>query len=233
MTKVKITPAEDGILFNWAAGGIQLATENPEMVTFVDAQSNYVLKIKGDGLQSDGETLIDGRVDQLSFFNEKGQLALRVTGEYAGRELGEYLDDGDPAVFESFLFSGSDTFVGSKRDDYIFSGAGDDKISGFAGRDEIYGGIGKDMLTGGLGSDIFFFGPGSGKDKITDFDPNGGGHKQDYLSTGGVAFDDIEFRKAGDDVLMDLGNGDVIRLLDVKLTDIDETDFLQTLPLPL
>jgi Ca2+-binding RTX toxin-like protein len=230
MTKVKITPAEDGILLNWASGGIELVAENTELATFVDTQSNYVLKIKGNGLQSDGETLVDGSVKSLSFFNEQGQLALRVKGEYDGRELGAFINDGDPAVFESFLFSGNDTFVGSKRDDYISAGAGDDKISGLGGRDEIYGGLGKDMLTGGLGSDIFFFAPGSGKDRITDFDANGGGQKQDYIGTGGVAFDDIEFRKAGDDVLMDLGSGDAIRLLHVKLKDIDETDFLQSLP---
>lgn len=230
MTKIKITPADDGILLNWASGGIELTSENPASATFVDTQSNYVLKIKGDGLESDGETLVDGRVQQLSFFNEEGQLALRVTGDYTGKELGAYLNGGDSALFESFLFSGNDTFVGSKRDDYIFAGAGDDKVSGLAGSDTIYGGSGKDTLTGGLGSDFFFFGPGSGKDTITDFDATGGGHRQDYISTGGVAFDGIEFRKAGDDVLIDLGNGDLIRVLDVKLKDIDETDFLQALP---
>lgn len=37
---------------------------------------------------------------------------------------------------------------------------------------------------------------------------------------------------AGDDVLTDLGNGDVLRLLDVKFREIDETDFLQVVEVP-
>jgi len=230
MTTVKITPAADGILLNWAAAGVELTAEKPELATFLDVQSNYVLTVTGEGLQSDGETLVDGKVESLSFFAGDGALALKVTGEYAGKELGAYLGAADPATFESFLFSGKDSFVGSKEDDYISAGAGDDKVSGLGGRDEMYGGAGKDELTGGLGSDFFFFGPGCGKDRIMDFDATGEGEKQDYISAGGLGFDDIEFRKAGDDVLMDLGNDDVIRLLDVKLKHIDEADFLQTMP---
>jgi hypothetical protein len=39
------------------------------------------------------------------------------------------------------------------------------------------------MLTGGLGNDILYWKPSAGKDRIADFDANGGGHKQDYIST--------------------------------------------------
>jgi Ca2+-binding RTX toxin-like protein len=230
MTTVKINPAADAILLNWAAGGVELTAEKPEIATFLDVQTNYVLTVRGEGLQSDGETLVDGKVESLSFFDKNGTLALKVTGEYAGKELGAYVGAGDPATFESFLFSGNDSFVGSREDDYISAGSGDDKLSGLGGRDDIYGGAGKDEITGGLGSDFFFFGPGCGKDRIMDFDANGEGEKQDYISTGALGFDEIEFRKAGDDVLMDLGNDDVIRLVEVKLKHIDEADFLQTMP---
>jgi hypothetical protein len=39
-----------------------------------------------------------GSVKSFSFFNEKGQLADRVTGDYVGRELGAYLRGTDAAV---------------------------------------------------------------------------------------------------------------------------------------
>lgn len=226
MTKVKITTAEDGILLNWATGRVELTAEEPRLATFVDIQSEYVLEVRGDGLRCDGDTLVDGRVERLSFFNEEGQLALKVTGEYIARELGAYLREGNPTVFESFLFSGDDTFVGSKQGDYIAAGAGNDTVSGLGGDDEIYGGGGQDVLGGGKGSDVFFFERGYGMDVITDFDAQGGGHRQDYITSNGVAFDDIELRKAGDDVLMDFGNGDVLRILDARLKDITEADFL-------
>jgi hypothetical protein len=80
------------------------------------------------------------------------------------------------------------------------------------------------------GSDVFHFERGFGRDTIIDFDAIGGADRQDYLTSNGVAFEDIRFRKSGDDVLMHLGDGDVVRILDVALKAIDETDFLQPMP---
>jgi serralysin len=136
-------------------------------------------------------------------------------------------DHDDPYALETFLFSFNDTIVGSMAGAYIKAGAGNDMVSGRGGNDEIYGGIGKDVLVGGLGNDLFVFARGDGKDIIVDFDAKGGIGNQDHILLTGDTFDTLEFQRRGDDVVVQLGEGDMLRLLDVKLRDFDETDFMR------
>jgi Ca2+-binding RTX toxin-like protein len=63
------------------------------------------------------------------------------------------------------------TLMGGSGADTLTGTAGDDRISAGRGNDLLKGGAGNDILTGGADSDRFIFGPGFGKDVITDFKP--------------------------------------------------------------
>lgn len=230
MTKIKITAAADVPIWNWMDGNIEIADMKKATATYVNVETGHVLKLRGDDFQYDNDGLADGRVQSLSFFDDQGDLTMRLKGEYPVKELGAYLEGGDAATLEAYLLSGADKLVGSKSDDILDAGAGDDRISGFGGDDRIYSGLGTDMLTGGVGADTFLFRSGDGKDMVTDFDAQGGAGRQDFIATS-MIFEDLEIRKAGDDVLIDLGGGDVLRLVDVKLRDIGHSDFIVDLPL--
>jgi Ca2+-binding RTX toxin-like protein len=233
MSKIKITQAMNLPIWEWMSGDVELDAGNDRVATFVSVPSGHVLLVEGEGLGYGGGTLAEGNVDSVSFFNDDGKLTLKITGNYNAREIGDYLIDDDPWALETFLFSFNDTIVGSKAGDYIKAGAGNDRVSGLGGNDEIYGGIGKDALTGGLGSDLFVFARGDGKDTIVDFDAKGGTGKQDHVVLTGDTFDALEFHKHGEDVLVNLGGGDVLRFLDVKFKDLDETDFLRQINIEL
>lgn len=230
MANVKITPAGELPIWDFMSGNVEIDMMKEGLATFVNTQTNYVLRVKGEGFEYDSDGLADGLVKNLTFVNETGQVTMRLRGDLPARELREYLMGRDPFVLEDYLFQGQDKVTGSGSGDLLYAGAGDDQIFGLGGDDEIHGGIGRDLLTGGPGHDVFHFRTGGGKDTITDFDANGGFGRQDYIVTG-VPFEDIEIRKAGDDVLVDLGGGDVVRLLDVKLKDINGSDFIAELPI--
>lgn len=88
----------------------------------------------------------------------------------AGRDLlegasgGDRLDGGD----------GADVLRGGGGVDTMIGGAGADTLQAGGGRpgtDVLFGGAGADLLTGGRGPDIFAFDRRSGRDTVTDFDP--------------------------------------------------------------
>lgn len=68
--------------------------------------------------------------------------------------------------------AGKDTLAGGAGNDQLRGGDGADLIRGGDGNDSISGGIGRDTLTGGAGADLFIFGPGFGKDQISDWQDN-------------------------------------------------------------
>lgn len=107
---------------------------------------------------------------------------------------------------------------------------GVDDIRGCKGHDLIAGGGGNDRLQGNAGDDTFIFGQGSGRDRIVDFDRSG----DDSLDLTDFGFADFEalsqnMVQIGDHVLIDLGDGDEILLLNTNILDIEASDFMLTL----
>jgi Ca2+-binding RTX toxin-like protein len=120
------------------------------------------------------------------------------------------------------IASGDVTFFeGGSRDDVFTAGDGDDFLTG---------GGGDDLLDGGLGSDTFIFAPGSGNDQIVNFE--GGAGAGDVLDLVAYALSvdgngiPLGALQQGDDVLIDLGGGDSILLLQTDIATLNGDDFL-------
>jgi Ca2+-binding RTX toxin-like protein len=101
-------------------------------------------------------------------------------------------------------------------------GAGNDTIDGGAGADYIIGGAGNDLLTGGLGKDTFRFGPGGGRDTVTDFS------KTDHDAIDITAYlktsTKVILTDVGTDVQISFaGSADVITLTGVHAKDLVST----------
>ncbi|MEM0908946.1 MAG: hypothetical protein AAGJ94_16390 [Pseudomonadota bacterium] len=123
-----------------------------------------------------------------------------------------------------------DLMRGGMGSDLIFGQGGDDTIFGDDGNDTIVGGKGDDVIALGRGNDVLVFHKGDGDDRVSDFD-RVGRDVIDLRDLGRNSIDTAEdvldrARKAGNDVVIDLGQGDSIRLEDFSLSDLDRGDFL-------
>ena len=138
--------------------------------------------------------------------------------------------------------AGGDSIHGLKGNDILRGGAGGDAIYGDEGRDRLLGGAdgdllsggtGKDILTGGTAGDSFVFATTFGADVITDFNastvvPS----EHDTINLSNVEsitdFNDLvvnHLTRDGHDLVIHAGSGDTLRLEDVRLKDIDSSDF--------
>ena len=120
---------------------------------------------------------------------------------------------------------GDDYLIGGRGNDSAYGGNGKDKLAGDHGNDHLVGGNGIDLLVGGAGRDVlrggdgrdtFLFGPGSGSDLIVDFtDKNGsGGDVIDLRPYGFASKAEIVLNRAGDDLVLDFGAGNTVRIMD-------------------
>jgi Ca2+-binding RTX toxin-like protein len=118
------------------------------------------------------------------------------------------------------------TLFGSNGADKLMGMDGNDFISGGKGNDTLIGNGGNDILTGGAGADTFVFGPGFGRDTITDFKANGSGH--DFLSFSKALFTSAADVLAHTD---DGGVGGFARIVydganDITLTNVHKADLI-------
>jgi len=100
------------------------------------------------------------------------------------------------------------------------------RITGNAFANTLDGRGGDDYLTGGGGADTFVVARGEGNDVIADFR----GGEGDVIRLDGFAFGDFAAVKAasvqyGADVVIGLGGGQVLKLLDVSLSELDAGGF--------
>jgi Ca2+-binding RTX toxin-like protein len=91
------------------------------------------------------------------------------------------------------------------------------------------GGEGDDLLLGGAGDDTLVFEPFSGNDTVGDFAAGAG--SEDLLDLRGRGFTDAanvmeNATQDGGDVVIDLGNGDSVRLVGTELSALHADDFL-------
>jgi hypothetical protein len=103
------------------------------------------------------------------------------------------------------------------------------ELYGMRGNDTLDGGLGDDTLWGGIGDDQFVYFDGDGADWIGDFTAGLGLGDTIalHVSTGFLDFGSLSFTDLGDDVRVDLGDGDEIVLAGVSSTGLlAEDDFV-------
>ena len=121
---------------------------------------------------------------------------------------------------------GKDRLKGGGGDDTLEGGNGNDRLFGGRGNDTLEGGEGRDTYDGGLGSDVFVFSRDGSLDKIADF--VAGTDIIDLSAYGLAGFDavlDLASQRNGD-TLLNFGGGDILRIDDVRLVDLDASDFI-------
>ncbi len=120
--------------------------------------------------------------------------------------------------------AGNDILEGGRGDDNINGGAGDDLICAGSGDDTLNGGTGNDRLEGGSGEDIFVFEMGTQQDTVLDF--QSGQDELDLTDFGFASFADVQAaaEEDGDDLVIDLGNGDSVTLVGVSEAELSQDD---------
>ncbi|HFO2383905.1 TPA: enterohemolysin EhxA, partial [Escherichia coli] len=93
--------------------------------------------------------------------------------------------------------SGNDELQAHGAYNILSGGTGDDKLYGGGGIDLLDGGEGNDYLNGGFGNDIYVYRQNYGHHTIADE-----GGKGDRLHLSDISFDDIAFKRVGNDLIM-------------------------------
>ena len=162
-----------------------------------------------------------------------------------GTKLVELAGEGIDSVHVSFdyklrsnfedLYLDGDKFVrgiGNELDNKLVgTGKGDNVLKGGGGHDILDGAFGNDVLVGGARTDTFVFGDNYGRDRIKDFQaPGMKGH--DMVDLGGTdnfsGFDEMKahMKQAGDDVVINFGEGNRLTLENVQMDDLQEYHFM-------
>jgi len=129
------------------------------------------------------------------------------------------------ANIEKLVLVGTTPFgVGNELDNLIIGNAIDNWLLGGVGNDTLDGGAGQDILYGQAGSDTFLIRKGTGIDIIADFAPG-----TDRLDVRDYAFKTTSalmsrMTQVGADVSVDLGGGDSLILMGVKMTSFGAAD---------
>lgn len=144
--------------------------------------------------------------------------------------------------------SGNDRLVGAAGRDRLFGQGGNDRITGGGGVDRLVGSGGRDILRGGgdrdilnggggndrlfgdAGNDVIFTGAGrdrvgiranQGFDTLKDYQDG-----QDKIDLIGIRFGQLTLQRQGDDVLVKLGNTNLLRIEDVRPSQLNAADFV-------
>ena len=120
---------------------------------------------------------------------------------------------------------GNNLFDGGNGDDIITAGNGNNNISGGNGSDIFHVGTGNNTLTGGNGNDTFVFGPGFGKNVVTDFSHG------DHIEFDGGIFANFtavqaDMHQVGVDTVVSLDADHSITLQNVVASSLHASDFL-------
>lgn len=180
-----------------------------------------------------GADLLSGGADNDTIYGGQndGPASTGASGDQpsAFRSGVETIDGGDGA---DVLYGnhGTDLMIGGAGADTMFGGQDSDTLSGGSGSDSLNGNRGDDLLVGGDGFDRFVFGASSGNDTVSDFT-----YFTDYLviqsnvnGSGISSFSDVVNRatQSGTSVVIDLGSGNSITLLNYSTSSLNSADVL-------
>jgi Ca2+-binding RTX toxin-like protein len=107
-----------------------------------------------------------------------------------------------------FGADGNDVLHDNSGNNLLDGGLGNDMLTGNAGNEFFVGGAGSDTISTGNGADIIAFNRGDGQDTV-----NGGiGTDNTITLGGGIQYSDLALSKSGNDLILEVGNGDQINL---------------------
>ena len=206
---------------------------------------NIIADRNANGVVDSGEVLasrssIDNDLSAVlsagTYFIEVGRTLTTVTTQY-DLALTPVVDlSGDDTLIGTSRrdnlrgFNGNDTILGLGDNDRLSGDAGNDLLVGGAGNDTLLGGTGDDRLDGEAGNDVMTTGSGldrivlrrkQGFDRITDFQ-NG----RDKIDLIGISFGQLTFQQQRNDVLVKLGQSNVLLIEDTSLRVINRADFV-------
>lgn len=123
---------------------------------------------------------------------------------------------------------GGDELYGGNGNDIVYGEGGDDTLYGSAQDDTLVGGAGNDILRGGKGADVFLFEVGSDEDQIDGFSI-----EEDFLDLSGtqtpfLGVISLEANATTVDggVMIDLGGGDSVVILDITLDQVSDINLI-------
>ena len=173
----------------------------------IDGGTGHDSIFGGDGEDSlsgaEGDDVLLGDADEDTLTGGPGADYLN------GGSDKDVLDGGDGT---DLLQGGTeaDTLTGGSGNDLLDAGAHKDSLDGGVGADLLAGGEGDDDLAPGVGPDVIAFNRGDGKDAVT-----GGASTEDTLSLGGgIRYQDLAFKRAGKDLVLETGGGELIEFED-------------------
>ena len=180
----------------------------------VDNASDVVTELAGEGID-----LVNSSVTLTLAANVE---ALALSGSSALNGTGNALDNllrGNTGANTLNGGTGNDILEGGAGNDVLTDtagtalfngGAGTDSITGGAAAELYLGGLGNDTVTTAGGNDVILFNKGDGQDTFAT-----GGTGSDTVSLGGgIAYTDLSFSKATNDLVLKIGASDQITFKD-------------------
>jgi len=133
-------------------GSVTVASSSQVRVTDGYKTQNYY----GSGLIHTPHILSGGSITSSNYYQGSQKIYEITGGSYSANTIANHIINSDVNGLFSYVFAGSDRFVGSSGNDVLNSRAGSDSIFGNAGNDTLKGGTGNDFLYGGADKDMLY-----------------------------------------------------------------------------
>ena len=222
--------------FGNTADQVEFLADNPDALSMFGGDPNNIEAVLGNF-----EARAQEIVEWYGNFLEQVGARLGVSvddmpvDQSDGGDTGDTTDDqGTPPAEDVVVGTDNAELIDLRAetdDQTIEARGGNDVVIGGVGNDIIDGGTGADVLFGGDGDDTFAFKAGGanfGSDTVSDFQPGAG--TDDVIQFEGSIFTNFQdvlnaATEVGDDVVIDAGNGNTVRIERVDLSMLHEDDF--------
>lgn len=201
-----------------------MTSASKSKITIVDPDSGNKIILEGNNLRINNGEVVGGMIEGFDVVTSGGKSFLELSDARIDARLvqGDSLGEFFQGTFELALV-GNNKMLGSNLSDFLTGSAGNDVIRGRGGDDTINASVGRDLISGGGGNDQFVFEDNMGRDRITDFDAEGGAGFQDIIQASFASVEEV--RQSGKNTVIDFGDGDQFVLLGVDADQIDKSDF--------
>ena len=192
---------------------VTIKRERYDAIFELDAENSVRVK---DWFDDDNRSVIE----QIQFTDGTQLLASEVNdlAIVEGDNRNNRLRGLDKLDDNLFGLGGNDRLYGYEGDDFLSGGSGKDRLYGDQGADTLVGGEGNDYLEGYYGSDTYEFAKGDGHDTIDEWAKKGSSDVDTIKFADGISQNDITFTMKHDDLFIQYGNDDLIRVKDADDT---------------